>query len=84
MTIDDLIAALQAATQVHMNRYLNAGIVPQEWTFETWEGETWIFDSCNDLGVPYFHRPSRKTLFTVPAAASELYDHAKATEYNND
>ena len=28
-------------------------------------GNTWVLHSCNDLGIPYFHKKGRKTLFTV-------------------
>jgi len=28
-------------------------------------GNTWVLHSCNDLGVPYFHKKGRKTLYTV-------------------
>jgi len=28
-------------------------------------GNIWVLHSCNDLGVPYFHKRNRKTLFTV-------------------
>ena len=28
-------------------------------------GNVWVLHSCNDLGVPYFHKKGRKTLYTV-------------------
>lgn len=28
-------------------------------------GNIWVLHSCNDLGVPYFHKRGNKGLFTV-------------------
>lgn len=82
MTLDETIAELATRRRWYMERYASAGILPEQWTFTDWEGTKWVFSDCNDLGVPYFHRPGQKTLFTVSAASAEFYDHVKATEYN--
>ena len=71
MELENLIQGLQRRTAERMTEYQDVGITPG-WTYKAWDNTTWVFHSCNDLGVPYFHKLRRKTLFTVPAAESKL------------
>ena len=32
-------------------------------------GNVWVLHSCNDLGIPYFHKKGQKRLFTVSHCA---------------
>ena len=35
--------------------------------YKGYSGITWILHSCNDLGVPYFHKKGQKKLYTWAA-----------------
>ena len=71
MELESMIQGLQRRTAERMAEYQDAGITPG-WSYKAWDNTTWVFESCNDLGVPYFHKLRRKALFTVPAAEAAL------------
>ena len=79
MTTEHLVAALAASAQRHMDIYAEAGIT-SGWSHKTCDGITWVFDSCNDLGIPYFHKPGRKTLFVVSEAEDKLRAQANSPQ----
>ena len=65
-----LINRLHQQSEQWMKRYARAGAIRG---FQvTVNGQAYIFDSCNDLGVPYFHMSHKQQLFTVPQAEKVL------------
>ena len=65
-----LINRLHQQSEQWMKRYARAGAIRG---FQvTVNGQIYIFDSCNDRGVPYFHTPHKHQLFTVPQAEKVL------------
>ena len=72
--LEMLINRLHQQSEQWMKRYARAGAIRG---FQvTVNGQIYIFDSCNDLGVPYFHMSRhgshKQQLFTVPQAEKVL------------
>ena len=50
-------------TKTQTNMAKIAHIIGKE--YQDYSGQAWVLHSCNDLGVPYFHKKGRKTLYVV-------------------